>query len=122
MASSKPAPVVFHRASGGFHKHLHRKVGISWKYSEVAFGTAIVLWALLSGFRPEWRRARYWLVLAAVVGVHLWGWLYLARRIDRFGFALMFLLVVVELAIGASLISKLIPEDEEGMLDYINRW
>ena len=101
---------------------LMEKLGVSWKYSEIWCGTAILLWLLLSFFRPEWRRLRFWMVLAAIIGMHLCGWAFLAARIERFGFALMFVLLVVELVLGASLIAKAIPEDERSMLDHIDGW
>lgn len=82
----------------------------------------MLLWLLITGFRPEWRRVRFWIVIAAITGVHLGVWIFLANRLDRFGFGLMFILVVVELVLGASLIAKSIPEDEQVMLDYIARW
>ena len=96
--------------------------GIPWKYSEVVFGTLLLLWLLLSGFRPEWRRARYWIAMAVTTALHLWLWLFLVSRIDRFGFALMFVLVIVELTVAGSVIAKLIPEDEKAMLEHIQRW
>jgi hypothetical protein len=60
--------------------------------------------------------------MAAIVVVHLTGWVYLANRIERFGFGLMFLLVIVEIMLGASVILKAIPEDYAIMVDYIYRW
>jgi hypothetical protein len=96
--------------------------GVSWKYSETGFGTIILVWCLLSVFRPEWQRRRFWLVMAAIVVAHLTGWVYLTNRIERFGFGLMFLLVVVEIMVGATVVLKAIPEDYQVMVDYIHRW
>jgi len=76
---------------------------------------------LLSIFRPEWHRPRFWMVMAAIISVHLAGWVYLANRIERFGVGLMFLMVIVELMVGASVILKAIPDDYATMLEYIHR-
>jgi hypothetical protein len=100
---------------------LERK-GIRWKYSEVGFGTVLLVWLLITSFRPEWRRLRFWIVMVGITSVHLVVWIFLSNRLDRFGLGLMFLLVVGELVLGASLIAKIIPEDEQVMLDYIARW
>jgi hypothetical protein len=94
--------------------------GVSWKYSEIGGGTVLLVWFLLSAFRPEWRKRRFWFVVGIVV-VHLTGWVYLTTRIERFGFPLMFILVIVEIALGASAILKAIPEDYQVMVDYISR-
>jgi hypothetical protein len=96
--------------------------GVSWKYSEAGLGTILLVWCLLSVFRPEWHRRRFWLVMSGIVLVHLTGWVYLANRMERFGFALMFILVIVEIMLGASVILKAIPEDYQLMVDYIYRW
>jgi hypothetical protein len=96
--------------------------GVSWKYSETGLGTILLVWCLLSAFRPEWRKRRFWLVMAGIVVLHLIGWVSLASRIERFGFALMLLLVIVEIMLGASVILKAIPEDYQVMVDYIHRW
>ena len=96
--------------------------GVSWKYSDTGFGTILLVWCLLSIFRPEWHRPRFWTVMAAITIVHLAGWVYLANRIERFGFGWMFLLVIVELMVGGSVVLKAIPEDYAIMVDYIHRW
>ena len=93
--------------------------GVSWKYSETGFGSLLLVWGLVSLFRPEWHRPRFWLVVSALLILHLIGWMYLARRIVHFGFALMFVLVVVEIMLGAWLILKAIPEDNTTILKYI---
>jgi len=85
--------------------------GVKWKYSETGFGTIILVWYLLSKFRPEWHKRRFWLVMTAIMAVHLTGWVYLANRIERFGFALMFMLLVVEIVLAASAIIKATAED-----------
>jgi hypothetical protein len=95
--------------------------GVSWKYSEIGFGTIILVFCLLSGFRPEWQRRRFWLVMAVIVVPHLTGWVYLANRIERFGFALGFILLIGEIVVGAGMIFKAIPEDYQVMVDYIYR-
>ena len=86
------------------------------------FGTLILVWLLLSYFRPEWHRCRFWVAMVTVTTLHLCLWSYLAKRIDRFGFGLMFILVIVELVLAATLITKLIPEDQQAMADYGKRW
>jgi hypothetical protein len=96
--------------------------GIRWKYSEVGFGTLMLLWLLLSGFRPEWRRIRFWIVMAGLTAAHLAAWIFLANKVERLGFGLMYILIVAELVLGASLIAKAIPEDEQAMLAHIGRW
>jgi hypothetical protein len=96
--------------------------GIRWKYSEVGFGTVMLLWLLITGFRPAWSRLRFWMVMTAITAVHLAVWISLANKFDRFRFGVMFVLLVAELVLGASLIAKAIPEDEQVMLDYIARW
>ena len=98
------------------------KQGVSWKYSETGLGTIMLLWCLLSAFRPEWHRRRFWIVLAAIITAHLAGWVYLAQRIERFGFILMFILIIVEIMLGAGVILRAIPEDYQVMVDYIYRW
>jgi hypothetical protein len=96
--------------------------GIAWKYSEIGFGTLMLAWLLLSGFRPEWRRARFWMSMTAILAIHLAVWISLATRIDRFHFGPMLILLAVELVLGASLIAKAIPEDERIMLQYVDKW
>lgn len=96
--------------------------GVSWKYLETGLGTILLVWCLLSAFRPEWPKRRFWGVIAAIVVAHLIGWVYLTNRIERFGLGLMFLLVVVEIVLGAIVVLKAIPEDYQVMVDYIHRW
>lgn len=98
------------------------KQGVSWKYSETGLGTILLVWCLLSAFRPEWHRRRFWLLMAAIVVAHLAVWVYLAHSIDRFGFISMFILVIVEIILGAGVILRAIPEDYQVMVDYIDRW
>jgi hypothetical protein len=96
--------------------------GVGWKYSEVGVGTVLLLWCLLAVFRPEWHRCRFWGAIAAIVALHLSGWIYLANRINHFGFALMFLFVIIEIVLGAAVILRVIPEDYSIMVDHIHRW
>ena len=99
-----------------------QEYGVGWKYSEIFFGTILLVWCLLSIFRPEWHRQRFWPAMIAIVAVHLTGWTYLANRIERFGFVFMFLLIIVEIMLGAGVILKSIPEDYGVMVDHIHRW
>jgi hypothetical protein len=96
--------------------------GLVWKYSEVAVGTVLLVWFLLAAFRPEWHRRRFWGAIGAIATLHLSGWIYLANRIHHFGFALMFLLLITEITLGAGLILRMIPEDYSVMVDRIYRW
>lgn len=118
---SRTVTIAFAIAGSVVSFALERK-GIRWKYSETAFGTIMLVWLLLSGFRPEWRKARYWVALAFITALHLLLWLFLASRVERFGLGLMFVLLVAELALGATLLAKVMPEDETTMLDYLQRW
>ena len=96
--------------------------GYGWKYSDIGITTVLLVWFLLAGFRPEWHRVRYWLVSSAIVAAHLVGWIRLTSTINHIGFPLMFAIVIAELVVAATLIVKTIPEDENVMSDYINRW
>ena len=60
--------------------------------------------------------------MAAIIAAHLAVWVYLGHRIERFGFISMFILVIVEIIIGAGAILRAIPEDYQVMVDYIDRW
>jgi hypothetical protein len=60
--------------------------------------------------------------MTAIILAHLAGWVYLTNRIERFGFGWMFLLVIVELMVGASVVLKAIPEDYATMVDYLQHW
>ena len=95
--------------------------GISRKYSETGLATILLVSCLLLAFRPVWHRVRFWIVIATIVAVHLDGWIYLANKIERFGFALMFVLVIAEIVLGASAILTAMPEDYQVMADYIYR-
>ncbi len=108
--------------TGGIISLWLESKGSRWKYSEVGFGTLMLLWLLLTGFRPEWRRIRFWIVMASLTVGHLALWIFIANKVERFGFGLMFMLIVAELVLGASLIAKAIPEDEQIMLAHIARW
>lgn len=96
--------------------------GFGWKYSDIGITTVLLVWFLLAGFRPEWHRVRYWLVLSATVVAHLVGWIQLTSTKVHIGFPLMFVIVIAELVVAAILIVKVIPEDQSVMSDYINRW
>ena len=96
--------------------------GFGRKYSDIGITTVLLVWLLLAGFRPEWHRMRYWLVLSAIVAAHLAGWIYLTSAIEHVGFPLMFAIVIAELVVAGTLIVKVIPEDESVMRDYVNRW
>ena len=96
--------------------------GFGWKYSDVGITTVILVWFMLAGFRPEWRRLRYWLILSVMLAAHVAGWLALASSVEHLGFPLMFVIVVAELVAAATLTVKAIPEDERVMSDYIGRW
>jgi hypothetical protein len=101
---------------------LLRQKGIASPYFETGFTGVLVLWLLMAGFRPEWKRFRYWLVLLGIAASHIALWIYLERRIEHLGFVPMFALVSGEVVLGATLIAKLIPEDTQLMLEYIKRW
>ena len=101
---------------------LLQQKGITAPYFEIGFTGILLLWLLLAGFRPEWRRIRYWLALLGIVVSHIALWVYLERRIGHMGFVPKFAMVSLELVIGATLIAKLIPEDTQAMVEYIARW
>lgn len=96
--------------------------GARGAYFETAFTGLIVLWCLLSAFRSEWRRSRFWVVVSVISGLHIFLWLYLERRSGHIGFALMFVVVVLELVLGATAVVKTIPEDQQIMGEQIRRW
>ncbi len=95
--------------------------GVDRKYSEIGFGTFLLLLLLLSAFRPVWNRLRFWAVLGVILATHLAGWTFLATRTEHFSFLPMFIILVIEVALGASVIAKAIPEDERTVLDYVDR-
>jgi len=101
---------------------LLKQNGIASPYFETGFTGILVLWVLMAGFRPEWKRFRYWLVLLGITASHIALWVYLERRIGHLGFVPMFALVSGEVLLGATLVAKLIPEDTQLMLEYIRRW
>jgi hypothetical protein len=96
--------------------------GTSGVYVETAFTAVLLLWVLLAAFRPEWRRSRYWLAMAVIMGSHVALWLSLERRTGHLGFVPMFALLVVEIIIAAALVFKAMPDDAEVTRDYIRRW
>ena len=96
--------------------------GVTEVYLETAFTGLLVLWGLLAAFRPEWRHSRHWFVLLGIVVAHAALWILVERRVGHVGFIPMFTVVVVEFAIGAAVVVRVIPEDVQAVLDYIRRW
>jgi len=69
-------------------------------------GTGLLVWYLLSRFRPVWPEGRFWLVMAAIVATHLAVWIYFVNRIERFGFVFMLCLLVAQITLAATVILK----------------
>lgn len=101
---------------------LLQRHGFERKYTDIGITTLFLVWLLLSAFRPEWRRVRFWAVLGAITAAHIAGWWFLTSAVEKLGFPLMFVIVVAELVACATLIIKAIPGDEKSMGDYIDQW